>query len=489
MSRSDPADVVDVQSRITRALGELTQGDGRPPPSYVRRHFAEHAAAASLLTDALLRPEFLPYVDIARVRQLPGSNRLAAGPLLRRVAHRWDYADPDANAAVLQLWSATLGEPATVPAGRPWRINWATPSSDSSEILEQFDDPVTALAVTTLPDSATVVAVAVGPTVHLWEIESGRRFGPTLIGHRAAVAAVAFAEWPGYPCVVVTGGHDNTVRIWNGLTSQPIGEPLGGHTDWVVAVATATLPDGRPIAVTGSWDKTVRIWDLRQGQPITPALTGHTGPVSAIATTALPDGRPVAVSGGQDGTIRSWDLQTGQSLGRPIAAADSAIQALSAAPPDGRSALVVTGGADGNARVWDLASGRSLGRPIPGRTNGIAAVILIKAADDRWMVLNADNDNSVQQREALTRKPVGVPLIGHTRRITAMTTTSLADGRRLLVTASADRTVRIWDLATISSEARVVLDGHVWCIAISDAGRLAAGVGAGDVWCLDYRAS
>jgi hypothetical protein len=62
-----------VERRIAGELARLSApreigGQVVAPAPYVRRHLAEHAAAGQILNDRTLTDEFLPYLDLPRLR-------------------------------------------------------------------------------------------------------------------------------------------------------------------------------------------------------------------------------------------------------------------------------------------------------------------------------------------------------------------------------------------------------------------------------------
>lgn len=188
------------------------------PPAYVRRHLAEHAYAGGILNEDVLPPQFLPYIDLPRLRELTtnweASDELATScrpslpllPVLRQISHLWDFERPTANAGALQMWAASAGHPAFDPGQPvPWRALWARWSTGPGEILSR---------------------------------------------HAGSVEAVATAVLPDRRPIAVTGSHDATVRIWDLHRMTAVQEPL--HLPGVVAaLATLHLPTGIHLAVTG----------------------------------------------------------------------------------------------------------------------------------------------------------------------------------------------------------------------------------------------
>jgi hypothetical protein len=193
-------DVRAVEARICRSLGALaepTVAGGRvlPPPAYIRRHLADHAAAGDSFSE-VVSTSFLPFVDALRLKAglvgVRGAARISpsAGALMEswlQAAYVWDWDAPEANATALALWAASGCEsvgpaltsltPASVLPGS-WKIAWAR-----------------------------------------WRLGTGQTIGR----HTARVAAVACTQLPGGRSIAVTGSWDNTVWVWDLTTGAPIG--------------------------------------------------------------------------------------------------------------------------------------------------------------------------------------------------------------------------------------------------------------------------
>ena len=495
-----------VERRIATELARLASptevaGQQLAPPPYLRRHLAEHAAAGDVLNDHTLPRDFLPYLDLPRLRAAITSTAggLTALPALRRATHQWDFNQPHSNEVALQLWAAALKTPidtATHPQTQ-WHVIWANWPIGHSEILGKHTSAVIAVTALVLPD--------------------------------------------GRP-VAVTGGGDGTVRVWDLATGAPIGDPLTGHTGPVDAVAVPVLPDGRPSLVTGS--------RRRHGAGVGP---GHRHPDRRHphrphrrggrgGRAVLPDGTP--------GRRHRQRRRHGAGVGpghrhpdrrhphRPHRPGDGG----GAAPPDGRPSLV-TGSGDGTVRVWDLATGTPIGDPLTGHTGAVAAVAHCAARrppgrghrqrrrhgagvgpghrrpdrrpphrphrrgggggaaplptaarlavtgsrgrhgagvgpghrhpdrrhphrphrpgggggaappDGRPVAVTGSDDDTVRVWDLATGTPIGDPLTGHTGAVAAVAHRP-PDGRPLAVTGSDDGTVRVWDLATGTADRR-----------------------------------
>jgi cytochrome c len=156
---------------------------------------------------------------------------------------------------------------------------------------------IRALAVSA--DGKTALTGGFDFSVILWDLTRGRPLR-RMIGHRAAVDAVAFL--PGNRAV--SGGDDATLIVWN-LADGTIRARWQEHTAKVAALAVA--PDGGIIASAG-WDRRVVLWDVKSGKPREIGI--RAADVNALDFS--PDGRLLA-SGDYDGAITLWRMPEGDA--------------------------------------------------------------------------------------------------------------------------------------------------------------------------------
>jgi WD40 repeat protein len=319
----------------------------------------------------------------------------------------------------------------------------------------------------------------------------------TLVGHKGAVTAVAFAP---NGQRLVTGGKDGTARIWDTDSGHEL-HCLRGHRREITAVAFA--PDGHWL-VTSSTDGTARIWDAASGQELRTLQRENAGPLWAIAV--MPDGKRV-VTGSEDRTARVWDAASGQirltiqgHTDLPVLGASTvallsslhargpflAASALSpgrtghigrvwavAATPDGRR--LVTGSEDGTVRIWDASNGRELLRPL-AHTGEVFCVAI--SADGKWLVTGSGGQSVLKLWDVASGRELSwsgqcVSLI--------RSVTTTPDGKWVVAGNG-----KIWDRAS-GGEIRTLYPGPEdgTCVAVSpDGQRLAIGSleGTARVW-------
>lgn len=164
-----------------------------------------------------------------------------------------------------------------------------------------------------MPDGRTLLAVAGGRRIQLWDLDTGHR-----------------------------------VRRWWGrrfaLRSQAA----------VRSMAVVPRPSGGALLAFGDADGVVRLWDPVSRSDSTDPLTGHEGSVNALASVPLPDGGVLLASGGADGTVRLWDPESGSPVGEPLDEYGGSVTALTAVPMFGDAAVLAVADEGGLVRIQDV---------------------------------------------------------------------------------------------------------------------------------------
>ncbi|GAA3216435.1 trypsin-like peptidase domain-containing protein [Dactylosporangium siamense] len=284
--------------------------------------------------------------------------------------------------------------------------------------------------------------------VRLWDIDTRRPVCDPLLGHTAAVTAVA-ASPDGTR--VVSGGADRMLRLWQWRdpdadpdAAAPAGERLFGSGRWdphglQLAPAErrhrehiyrlAISPDGRWLA-TVSDDRTVRLSDVAGTGPVR-VFTGHEAGLRTVRFS--PDGRTIA-SAGTDGTVRLWDRAGNATLG-PFPRT-AAVQALAFAPG---GELIAAGASDGTVRVADLVTGR-----VTATAPDPAAVTELLFDPTGERLYSAHDNGLVRIWSGTTAEPVAPTFASHDGAVRAL---AAAPSTGLLATGGDDRLVRLWDAA------------------------------------------
>jgi len=336
------------------------------------------------------------------------------------------------------------------------------------------------------PDGATVATCGDDKRVLLWRPAGIRPYrleevfaenppAPPamreLVGHRAAVASVAFSA-DGKQ--LVSGGLDNALIVWN-VPSATIEKSLRGHAGQVRSCRIS--PDGKTV-VSASYDGTLKLWNVDAYQEtlaVKPSLlSGHVDAVSAAdfspdetqiitagldrtamlwdvrtlnRTATFAEGHEYLVSNAVftadgsrlitaavDGTVRVWDAALGTELAR---LADTGRSAAVAVSRDGR--FVLTGAAGRGAQLWELPSGK-LVHSFPQHRSEVSVTAF---SPDGKLLFTGEASGRANVWNAATKEPLWSEL-HHSRKITGAAFTP--DSARLL-TASLDNTVGLWDAA------------------------------------------
>lgn len=252
--------------------------------------------------------------------------------------------------------------------------------------LARHDGALTVLRV--LPDGRRAVSGGEDATVRVWDLQTGLT-ERTLLGHRAAIAALAVTQtgrivsgsrdgwvllwkqdWSGFDRVaelddglsdatvtpdgrvVLASGYDGTLhlrRLDADLAAPPL--QLPGHDDTLTAIATV----GNALAVTTSFDRSVRVWSLADATELRTRRGDILARIRSLAVS--PDGK-IAALGDSEGSVHVWDLEgclETQTLGRH----EGSVIAIAFSPDAHRIASV---GSEGCVKVWDLADGMPVAR-------------------------------------------------------------------------------------------------------------------------------
>lgn len=437
---------------------------------------------------------------------------LAAGPggrrLLLGAGHTlkvWNTADHrllreyPVGAPVRSLTDTTLpGRAATGHSDGSITL-WDAASGPQATFRGE-EEPVTALAALRVDGSDLLAAAGSGPTIDLWDLDTGHRAG-RLTGHTDAVTALRTISADGCDRLASTA-RDNTVRLWDtdairravrGTATAPAAVAAHITAEYVsppqlaVSYTTARIEvwdtlsgtvtgsfggdskrpssalgwapenQGRRLLLWAASDHSIRSWDPVRGAAAGLLLQGHSQPIRALASTAACDGRRLAISG-DDFTVRLWDLDREQSL--RLWRHPYTVRAVAAASDGVGADWFASGSTDGKVRLWDAADHAP--RHVFSCRQGIINAVAINAVAINAVAINAGasplppflasggDDGTVRLWDLCALAPIGERLEGHTDAVEAVATwtTSTDVPRSYVASSSRDGTIRVWEAAT-----------------------------------------
>ncbi|MFJ8078231.1 hypothetical protein ACIQ7Q_30950 [Streptomyces sp. NPDC096176] len=435
-----------VHASITAALSAVVRpSPGHPPPPYVRRHLADHAALGGVLDDTYVPAQVLAWESSGGIRGLLTTSR-SSGP--RAWLNAWaavepylQHAEPDGRLTSLHLAYTAMHHPG-VPLGR-LPSTPGLPGSRLTAVWSQWRPPAPILAIVDHPVAAMTVLEepGVGPLValgdeqggvELVDLATGRATGERIHAHEGgSVTGLTSVPTPAGP-LLVSGSTDGTARTWDartGLLTDQIGSP---GTIWVDDITALPTPGAYGVLVVKG-DGTVTHWANAAGSSALPPVEAHDGR-TCVTTCVTQDGTRLMVTAAE--VLSVWDMVNSRLVYRwQLPAAE--VRVLIAARMPGK---VVTGHSDGSVLLCDVTTGEQTCFGEPGAAvRALTALVVdgrhVLAASQGDVILLWDVSRTAQPPRRLT---------GHSGAITALTRLTTA-GRDTLLSSARDRTVRTWD--------------------------------------------
>jgi small GTP-binding protein len=233
------------------------------------------------------------------------------------------------------------------------------------------------------PDGKLILTGDDGSTIHLWDIDTGRRL-KRLTGHTSRLRK---ALWSNDQRRILTASDDKTARLWDLKTGHCL-HVFEGHSSEVMDIAWS--PDEK-FALTGGANQAACVWDVASGECLVKLeanssiwgvawnstqtralfacgndtlqfwdlvkkrclkiLEGHTSYVWKVDWSA--DER-YAVTSSYDSTVRFWDIERQRCV--HVWEQSATAWALKLSPND----KYLCTSATNTVRVWDCETGRCL---------------------------------------------------------------------------------------------------------------------------------
>lgn len=284
-----------------------------------------------------------------------------------------------------------------------------------------------------------VVAVALGPSVYLWNAADGSvKELMTLVN--AADQYVSSVCWIHDGKSVAVGLSDGLVQIWDVEKSRKLRTMIVSSESRI-----SSLSSHRHMLSTGSRNGTVESHDVRVARHL---LTRHEtrGPHEVCGLRWSPDGQQLA-GGANDNSVYVWDMATGTDPVKPrfhLEGHRSAVKALAWCPWKTHTLATGGGSQDKSIRLWDTSSGSC----VASVDAGSAVSSLLWSRSSRELV----SAHGLERNHiALWNVDISARSLAHLD-----STDHAHDGRILnmclspdaktVVTASADESLKFWPL-------------------------------------------
>ncbi len=304
------------------------------------------------------------------------------------------------------------------------------------------------------PDGKTLAFGSSGPSIEVWDLAAGIR-AATLEATSSIGTSLAFSP---VGKTIASGYVDGKIKLWD-VAKHANTTTLEAHRREVLSVVFS--PDGRTLA-SASADGTVKLWDIETGM-VSATIRGNRCQAECVAFS--PDGGSVAC-GWTDNTVTLWDISANETIATFRRHRDW-ISAVSFSP-SGRT--LASAAMDGDVYLWDVATGNATGiLGYVGHTNSVRDMafspdgatlashsLTIKGKIDIWDVATG-----------LKKVTIG----GHTSLVRSL---AFSPDGTTLASASSDSTIRLWDLRTRSTIARLLHRTQLQSVSYSPDGTILA---------------
>jgi WD40 repeat protein len=229
--------------------------------------------------------------------------------------------------------------------------------------------------------------------------------------------------------ILAVAGDDHLVHLWD-LSSERATETLRGHADWVTALAFS--PDGSRLASAAN-DGEIRFWNLSSASSV--GVLAGAG--QAVTDLAWAYGGALLAAAGFSGQVDLYEMETSK-LVRRLAGPGPDLRALAFSPDE---SLLAVGGRSGAIQVWALRAGARPGTYQAHRQR----VRALRFSPDGKRLVSSGEDRRIHVRSL--ERDQGFDLPTRPTKVFALAFV----GPDQLAAGGSDNTIRLWDLATISS--------------------------------------
>lgn len=335
---------------------------------------------------------------------------------------------------VVEVTAAQVGDyDVVVSGGMDGRLIVQMPTGDSTRIISDHDDWVTALVLTPLDTSSFAL---------LWAGTDGTvrssAFAIEEDGTLSEPVTAVSWEMPQLSETLESGDpipenpYDYVISYGESGGEMKVVDPPPTHDRSVFSLAR--LPSREGCVFVGGARGSLSLVDLANREVLVD-YEGHDGAVTDICLAAI-GGEDILVSASVDGTIRLWAIQSGECLG-VLREHSGQVSQVAWSQVEGQRVLFA-GGSDGTVSAWYL---EDLAAEVPSSWPAVRAISL--GSWDGEEVLFAGCGDSTIRILSRTTGGEQAQLEGHAGRVTSLAAARL-DGAEVLVSGDSTGQVMLW---------------------------------------------
>jgi len=276
--------------------------------------------------------------------------------------------------------------------------------------------------------------------VCIWDAESGKQIGKTLLGHRQWITCLAWQPLHlNEECrYLASSSKDTTIKIWDTLMGI-CARSLSGHAQSVTCIKWG----GKNLIYSSSQDRTIKVWRADDGI-LCRSLDGHGHWVNTLALSS-------------DYVLRTgaFDPKEATIVKQEASESRSELKAKALKRYNQlfltESEKLISGSDDFTMFLWNPEIEK---KPICRMTGHQQLINDVKFSPDARIIASASFDKSIKLWDGKTGKFM-TTLRGHVQQVYQI---SFSSDSRLLVSGSADSTLKVWDLRT--KKILIDLPGH-----------------------------